>query len=105
MCALVQGSENLKAFDQYMRDTTLKLNRKVEDLEDVRFLMGVLKEVRACAVSVCAAAWPAAFVNQLEMPGRRHAHSRTHSRLCSGCPGIWLICAAWPASNKIQLAR
>lgn len=59
VCALVQGSENLKAFDQYMRDTTLKLNRKVEDLEDVRFLMGILKEVRACAVSVCAAAWPA----------------------------------------------
>ena len=51
-CAVVQGSENLKAFDQYMRDTTLKLNRKVEDLEDVRFLMGVLKEVRACALSV-----------------------------------------------------
>ena len=41
-----QGSEDLKAFDQYMRDTTLKLNRKVEDLEDVRFIMGVLKEVR-----------------------------------------------------------
>lgn len=40
-----QGSEELKAFDQYMRDTTLKLNRKVEDLEDVRFIMGVLKEV------------------------------------------------------------
>ena len=52
VCVLVQGSENLKAFDQYMRDTTLKLNRKVEDLEDVRFLMGVLKEVRAGAVSV-----------------------------------------------------
>lgn len=41
-----QGSEDLKAFDQYMRDTTLKLNRKVEDLEDVRFIMGVLKEVQ-----------------------------------------------------------
>lgn len=40
-----QGSEDLKGFDQYMRDTTLKLNRKVEDLEDVRFIMGVLKEV------------------------------------------------------------
>ena len=40
-----QGSEELKNFDQYMRDTTLKLNRKVEDLEDVRFIMGVLKEV------------------------------------------------------------
>ncbi len=40
-----QGSEELKTFDAYMRDTTLKLNRKVEDLEDVRFIMGVLKEV------------------------------------------------------------
>lgn len=46
-----QGSEELKAFDQYMRDTTLKLNRKVEDLEDVRFIMGVLKEVREVASS------------------------------------------------------
>ncbi|DBA69380.1 TPA: Dynein gamma chain, flagellar outer arm [Trebouxia sp. C0005] len=41
-----QGSEELKTFDAYMRDTTLKLNRKVEDLEDVRFIMGVLKEIR-----------------------------------------------------------
>ena len=45
MWVLPQGSEDLKAFDQYMRDTTLKLNRKVEDLEDVRFIMGCLKEV------------------------------------------------------------
>lgn len=28
------------------RDTTLKLNRKIEDLEDVRAMMMVLKEVR-----------------------------------------------------------
>lgn len=28
------------------RDTTLKLNRKVEDLEDVRYVMNCLKEVR-----------------------------------------------------------
>lgn len=28
------------------RDTTLKLNRKIEDLEDVRNIMAVLKEVR-----------------------------------------------------------
>ena len=61
----MQGSENLKAFDQYMRDTTIKLNRKVEDLEDVRFLMGVLKEVWACTVSLRAAAWPAVCVSQL----------------------------------------
>ncbi len=41
-----QGSEDLKAFDSYIRDTTLKLNRKIEDLEDVRGIMAVLKEVR-----------------------------------------------------------
>lgn len=46
-----QGSEDLKGFDQYMRDTTLKLNRKVEDLEDVRFIMGVLKEVSSVGLS------------------------------------------------------
>lgn len=41
-----QCSEDLKAFDSYIRDTTLKLNRKIEDLEDVRNIMSVLKEVR-----------------------------------------------------------
>jgi dynein heavy chain len=30
----------------HYRDTTLKLNRKVEDLEDVRYIMNTLKEVR-----------------------------------------------------------
>jgi dynein heavy chain len=30
----------------FCRDTTLKLNRKVEDLEDVRYVMNCLKEVR-----------------------------------------------------------
>lgn len=32
------------------RDTTLKLQRKVEDLEDVRYLVGVLNEVRECYI-------------------------------------------------------
>eukprot|EP00955_Chlamydomonas_euryale_P103513 365498-Chlamydomonas_euryale.AAC.1 len=41
-----QCSEDLKAFDTYIRDTTVKLNRKIEDLEDVRGIMNVLKEVR-----------------------------------------------------------
>jgi hypothetical protein len=36
----------LQAFDQYLRDVTVKLNRKVEDLDDVRYVMGVLREVR-----------------------------------------------------------
>lgn len=30
----------------YIRDTTMKLNRKTEDLEDVRAVMQILKEVR-----------------------------------------------------------
>lgn len=37
----------MQAFDGYVRDTTAKLQRKVEDLEDVRNVMGILKEVRA----------------------------------------------------------
>ena len=37
----------VQAFDGYVRDTTAKLQRKVEDLEDVRNVMGILKEVRA----------------------------------------------------------
>jgi len=41
-----QGNEDLKKIFNYMRETTLKLNRKVEDLEDVRNVMAVLKEVR-----------------------------------------------------------
>ncbi|CAD7698753.1 unnamed protein product [Ostreobium quekettii] len=41
-----QGSEELKSLDNYIRETTLKLSRKVEDLEDVRNVVGVLKEVR-----------------------------------------------------------
>lgn len=36
----------MQAFDTYIRDTTVKLNRKVEDLEDVRVVMAALKEVR-----------------------------------------------------------
>jgi hypothetical protein len=39
------------------RDTTLKLNRKVEDLEDVRYLVNVLNEVRDWCNSECACNW------------------------------------------------
>jgi hypothetical protein len=35
----------LQVFESYVKDTTSKLSRKVEDLEDVRFVMSVLKEV------------------------------------------------------------
>jgi hypothetical protein len=41
-----QGFEDLKAINNYMRETTIKLARQVQDLEDVRAVMGVLKEVR-----------------------------------------------------------
>ena len=39
-----------------MRDATAKLTRKVEDLEDVRSVMGILKEV-APAWSCCKLAY------------------------------------------------
>jgi len=35
----------VQVFESYVKDTTSKLSRKVEDLEDVRFVMSVLKEV------------------------------------------------------------
>jgi dynein heavy chain len=41
-----QGKEQLRSIHDYMRETTLKLNRKIEDLEDVRMVMKVLKEIR-----------------------------------------------------------
>lgn len=36
---------NLQVFENYVKDATAKLSRKVEDLEDVRFVMAMLKEV------------------------------------------------------------
>ena len=36
----------VQTFEAYVKETTAKLSRKVEDLEDVRFVMSVLKEVR-----------------------------------------------------------
>jgi len=41
-----QAAEDLKVFDGYVRDTTMKLSRSVDDLEDVRTIMFVLREVR-----------------------------------------------------------
>ena len=35
----------LQAFEDYLKDASTKLGRKVEDLEDVRFVMSMLKEV------------------------------------------------------------
>jgi dynein heavy chain len=42
----MQGFEDLKGMHDYMRATTMNLNRKIEDLEDVRLIMNILKEVR-----------------------------------------------------------
>lgn len=41
-----QGLGDLKNIQEYMRATTLALGHKVEDLEDVRTVMDVLREVR-----------------------------------------------------------
>ena len=37
-----------QVFDAWMRDALVKLGRKIEDLEDVKFLMSVLQNVRPC---------------------------------------------------------
>ena len=42
----------LQAFDQYLHDMTVKLNRKVEDLDDVRHVMEVLREVRETEANI-----------------------------------------------------
>lgn len=36
----------LQAFDQLLRDTTARLGRRIEDLDDVRAVVGALREVR-----------------------------------------------------------
>ena len=41
-----EGADKLHSFDLYVRETTRKLNGKIEDLEDVRNMMDVLQEVR-----------------------------------------------------------
>eukprot|EP00898_Chlorokybus_atmophyticus_P005691 jgi/Chlat1/6122/Chrsp409S05665 len=41
-----QGLEDLKKLNMYMRETGMKLGRQIEDLEDVRAVMALLKEVR-----------------------------------------------------------
>ena len=38
-------ADDLKVFETYVKDTKQKLARQVEDLEDVRYVMAVLKEV------------------------------------------------------------
>lgn len=58
-----QGNQDLRDIFSYMKDASLKLNRKVEDLEDVRNHMSVLKEVRegeGRRRSWCCFAWEAA---------------------------------------------
>jgi dynein heavy chain len=41
-----QALEDLRAMHDYMRDTTLKLSRPIEDLEDVRNVMDLQRELR-----------------------------------------------------------
>lgn len=38
-----------QAFDAYLRELTSKLGRRVEDLEDVKALVAVLREVWSCS--------------------------------------------------------
>ncbi|KAL4452763.1 hypothetical protein ABPG75_008425, partial [Micractinium tetrahymenae] len=40
------AAQDLLAFDQYLRELTARLQRRVEDLDDVQALVGVLREVR-----------------------------------------------------------
>ena len=42
-----EGADKLHAFHLYVRETTKKLNGKVDDLEDVRTMMDMLQEVRS----------------------------------------------------------
>lgn len=44
----------LQAFETYVKDTTAKLSRKISDLEDVHFIMPVLKEVCATWFPFCS---------------------------------------------------
>ena len=39
------GPWRVQVFETYGKDTTAKLSRKIADLEDVHFIMPVLKEV------------------------------------------------------------
>ena len=41
-----EGADKLQAFHLYVRETTRKLNGKIDDLEDVRTMMDMLQEVR-----------------------------------------------------------
>ena len=45
----------VQVFDAWMRDALTKLARKVEDLEDVKFLMAVLQKVRWAYFELVAA--------------------------------------------------
>ena len=44
----------IQVFENYVKEATARLNRKVEDLEDVRFVMAMLIEVSAIQMSVYA---------------------------------------------------
>jgi len=105
-----------QAFEAYVRDTKQKLARQVEDLEDVRYVMAVLKEVRAPPVAgpartlslpcPCCAAWPrpidnAGCLEACRMPGCCQLHDlcdalrhRRGLRRRTGCLSAWRILSA-----------
>ncbi len=78
-----------QAFEAYVRDTKQKLARQVEDLEDVRYVMAVLKEVR---VQPVAARWPLG----LPSPCRAVAAPTEMRRLPGGMPCAGMLSIAWP---------
>jgi dynein heavy chain, axonemal len=51
-----EGADKLHAFHLYVRETTKKLNGKVDDLEDVRTMMDMLQEVRRVLPLLAASA-------------------------------------------------
>jgi dynein heavy chain, axonemal len=54
-----EGADKLHGFHLYVRETTRKLNGKVEDLEEVRIMMDMLQEVRiSCSRHLSRSACP-----------------------------------------------
>ncbi|PSC73956.1 flagellar outer dynein arm heavy chain gamma [Micractinium conductrix] len=53
-----RAAQDLMAFDQYMRELTQRLGRRVEDLEDVKAVVNVLREVREYEACVDAVVGP-----------------------------------------------
>lgn len=100
-------SSRLQAFDQYLRDVTAKLSRKVEDLDDVRCVMGVLREVREMEANIDTLITPIDDMYSLLLRwaawalGGRWGCGAVHGQRWASCPGphapgrsrdCWLCC-------------